>query len=323
MVIGTARSVATDEALEASFLEDVQSGLSASQKRLPCKYFYDAEGSALFERICELDEYYLTRTELRIMHESADEMAALLGAQVLVVEPGSGASVKTRLLLEALEDPVGYVPVDISEAALAGAAPALADDFPELEVLPVVADFTGRFWVPSPRREPRRTLVYFPGSTIGNFEPGEAADFLARLRTVAGAGGAVLIGVDLHKDASVLEPAYDDAAGVTAAFNRNLLVRINRELGGDFKPERFAHVAAYDPVRRRIDMFLESTVEQGVRVGGERYRFAPGERIHTESSYKYTLPEFQRLARRAGLDVERVWTDPNRLFSVQYLRPRS
>lgn len=319
MKTATVRSPAALDSLESTFLGDVRAGLGATPRSLPCKYFYDATGSELFERICSLEEYYLTRTELRIMRDHVHEMATLVGEGALVVEPGSGASVKTRLLLRALRDPVAYVPVDISEAALEGAAPALAEGFPSLEVLPLVADFTSGFVVPAPRRLPRRTLVYFPGSTIGNFRPSEAAIFLKRLRGVAKSDGGLLIGVDLHKDAAIVQPAYDDAAGVTAAFNRNLLARINRELGGDFRLDRFAHVAEYDIVRRRVDMYLESTTEQVVQVGGERFRFATGERIHTESSYKYTLPEFQRLARDAGLGVARVWTDAQRLFSVQYL----
>jgi L-histidine N-alpha-methyltransferase len=305
------------------FRDEVWAGLALPQKSLPCKYFYDARGSALFEEICELPEYYPTRTELTIMERHVGAMADALGERCLLVEYGSGSSRKTRLLLDRLRDPAGYVPIDISRAALAQSARALSIAYPALEVLPICADYTAAFELPRPRKPAARRGVYFPGSTIGNFTPAQAQRFLAHMARVAGAGGALLIGVDLKKDRSTLERAYDDTAGVTAAFNRNLLVRINRELAGDFALERFAHRAVYDARAGRIEMHLVSTAEQTVAVTGRSFRFAKGETIHTENSYKYDLAQFAALAASADLAVRAVWTDPARLFSVQYLTRRA
>ena len=301
------------------FREEVWAGLALPLKSLPCKYFYDARGSALFEAICELDEYYPTRTELAIMEHHAGAMADALGAHCLLVEYGSGSSRKTRLLLDRLRDPAGYVPIDISRAALSDSARALAGAYPHLEVLPVCADYTAAFELPRPRRPAARRGVYFPGSTIGNFTPAQAQRFLAHMGRVAGAGGTLLIGVDLRKDRATLERAYDDAAGVTAAFNLNLLARINRELRGDFALDRFAHRAHYDERAGRIEMHLVSTEAQTVTVAGRAFAFARAETIHTENSYKYDVAQFAALAASAGLAVRAVWTDPARLFSVQCL----
>ncbi len=301
------------------FREEVLAGLRATPKLIPCKYFYDERGSHLFERICELDEYYPTRTELGIMEAHAGEMATRLGAGCLLIEFGSGSSRKTRLLLERLEDPAGYVPVDISRATLARAAEALARERPELPVLPVCADYTHRFELPPVPRPVKRRAVYFPGSTIGNFGPDEARGFLAEIAALVGPGGALLIGVDLRKAREILEPAYDDAQGVTAAFNLNLLERINRELGADFDLDRFAHRARWSEDRGRVEMHLVSRIDQTVRIDGVPVRFAAGETIHTENSYKYELGEFAKLAALAGFQVRRVWTDPRQLFSVQFL----
>ena len=303
----------------ARFRSDVLAGLSRPQKTLPCKYFYDERGSALFERICELDEYYPTRTELAILQAHVGEMAERIGARCLLVEYGSGSSRKTRLLLDRLRQPAAYVPIDISSDALRASARALAAAYPDLEVLPVCADYTEPLELPRPTRRPARRGVFFPGSTIGNFTPPEAQRFLGRMARVAGPGGAILIGVDLRKDRAVLELAYDDALGVTAAFNKNLLVRINRELGGDFDPARFRHLARWNAGDGRVEMHLVSEVEQRVRVAGSRIRVAAGETIHTENSYKYDLVQFSVLAAQAGLAVRCVWTDPAALFSVQYL----
>jgi dimethylhistidine N-methyltransferase len=301
-----------------TFEADVLAGLTRAPKALPCKYFYDERGSALFEAICELDEYYVTRTELAITRRHAAQMAERLGPRCLLVEYGSGSGLKTRILLDALEEPVAWVPIDISRAALEASAAELRAERPELEVLPVCADYTASYALPRPARAPRRTVVYFPGSTIGNFTPGQARGFLAHAAEVCGRGGGLLIGVDLQKDRERLERAYDDAAGVTAAFNRNLLVRINRELGADFRVERFRHVALWNAELGRVEMHLESVADQEVRVAGRSFRVRAGERIHTENSYKWRLGDFRALAARAGWRLVRAWTDAEALFSVQY-----
>ncbi len=303
----------------AQFREDVWAGLAQPQKSLPCKYFYDARGSALFEAICDLPEYYPTRTELSIMEAHAAAMAERLGPQCLLVEYGSGSSRKTRLLLDRLRDPAGYVPIDISPAALTDSTRAVAARYPALEVLPVCADYTAPFEVPHPRGPVRRRGVYFPGSTIGNFTPPQAQRFLARMARVAGDAGVLLIGVDLRKDRATLESAYDDAAGVTAAFNRNLLVRINRELGGDFDLANFVHRARWDEAAGRVEMHLVARAPQTVRVAGRAFPFAAGETIHTENSYKYDVAHFAALSAGVGLVVREVWTDPEQRFSVQLL----
>lgn len=301
------------------FLADALYGLRQRRKTLPCKYFYDAEGSKLFDQICVLPEYYPTRTELAILRAHAAEMAQGLGPETLLVEYGSGSSVKTRLLLDRLARPAAYVPVDISREHLLETALALRLDYPGLEILPVCADFTAAVALPKPRRPAARRAVYFPGSTIGNFSEAGAIALMAGVARQVGPGGAFLVGVDLAKDPRVLERAYDDAAGVTAAFNLNLLARMNRELDADFDLRRFRHRAVWAPGPSRIEMHLVSTVEQVVRVDGAEIRFERGESICTEHSHKYTLPGFARLARRAGLAVRRVWTDPGERFSVQYL----
>jgi len=301
------------------FLEDVLEGLRRPRKRIPCKYFYDERGSGLFERICDLDEYYLTRTELAIMDRHAGEMAAALGSGVLLIEYGSGSGRKTRLLLDRLETPAGYVPIDISAEALAASARQLAAEYPSLEVLPVRADYTAPFRIPQPSRPVTRRAVYFPGSTIGNFSPAGARRFLAHVARVVGPGGALVVGMDLRKDPEVLEAAYDDAEGVTAAFNLNLLSRINRELGGNLKLERFRHMARYNERQGRIEIYIVSRVEQTVTIAGERIHFRAGEKIHTEYSYKFEPAQVREMAARAGLTVRKVWTDPRKYFSVQYM----
>jgi dimethylhistidine N-methyltransferase len=299
--------------------DDVVAGLRRRPRTLPCKYFYDERGSRLFEKICELEEYYLTRTELAILERSVAEMARCLGPDCMLIEPGSGSGTKTRLLLEALESPVAWVPVDISRDVLLRSSESIDGAHPELEVLPVCADFTQPFTLPTPRRRPARRVVYFPGSTIGNFDPPEVVRFLARLRELCAPGGAALIGVDLRKDRKVLEAAYDDAAGVTAEFNLNLLLRVNRELGADFDLGRFRHRSVWNERRGRVEMHLLSTAAQTVSIDGASFSFAAGEAIHSESSYKYDLAGFAGLAGAAGLAVARVWLDERRWFSVQYL----
>jgi len=298
---------------------EILAGLSETPKTLPCKYFYDARGSELFEQICELPEYYLTRTELAIMETHSMDMAAALGPRVLLVEPGSGSSVKTRLLLDRLREPHAYVPVDISREHLVNAADRLNRRYPSLEVLPVCADFSQPFALPAPRRPAARTVIYFPGSTIGNFEPTAAVQLLQQLRRLAGRDGGLLIGVDLQKDVAVLECAYNDSAGVTAAFNLNLLRRLNCELGSNFDLNRFRHRAVYNRVEGRVEMHLISLNNQVVNVANETIRFRAGEHIATEYSYKYTLPDFATLVAQAGLNVPQIWTDDRRWFSLQYL----
>ena len=302
-----------------TFAADVHAGLSARPRNLPCKYLYDAHGSALFEQICELEEYYPTRTELSIMRERVSEMAAALGPDVLLVEYGSGSSTKTRLLLEALRAPAAYVPIDISREHLLVTAGRLRKDFPHIEIAPVVADFTRPLDLPTTGRTPARRVVYFPGSTIGNFTAPEARAFLAGAAELVGRGGGLLIGADLAKDGSILEPAYDDARGVTAAFNLNLLARINRELDGTFDLSAFRHKAVWVPEQGRMELSLVSTRAQMVTVDGQRHAFAEGEEILTEYSHKYTLAGFRELASRSGWTVRRTWTDSREYFSVQYL----
>lgn len=299
---------------------DVLAGLARPDRCLPCKYFYDAAGSALFERICELPEYYLTRTELAIMEAAAGEMAAALGGDLRLVEFGSGSSRKTRLLLDALGGEVAYVPVEIAREPLAAAVAALQAAYPRARITPLCADYTGPLELPPAPAGIRRTACYFPGSTIGNFTRAEAVAFLIRLAAMVGPGGMLLVGADLVKDTAVLLPAYNDAAGVTAEFNRNLLRRVNLELGADFDLGGFAHRAVWDGVAGRIVMQLISRRAQTVGVAGGRFPFRQGEILTTEYSHKYTLPGFAAMAAEAGFAVARVWTDPRRWFSVQLLQ---
>jgi dimethylhistidine N-methyltransferase len=300
------------------FRADVLAGLSARpQKRLSPRYFYDAAGSRLFDRITELDEYYPTRTELGILRTHAGAMAARCGPGCLLVELGAGSLTKVRLLLDRLDRPAGYVPVDVSGDHLRAAAAALADDYPDLDVRPLVADFTRPFDLP-PVPAARR-VAYFPGSTIGNFDPPDADELLRRVARLVGPGGGLLLGADLRKDEAVLERAYNDAAGVTAAFNLNLLARINRELGGDFDLGAFRHHAFYDRSRSRIEMHLVSAKAQRVRVGRRAFDFRAGETIHTENSYKYDLGELAEQAALCGLRLDEAWTDEQNYFAVLYL----
>lgn len=302
-----------------SFREEVLDGLRKPQKELPSKFFYDERGSQLFDQICALDEYYLTRTEREIMRDDAGAMADLLGPRCLLVEYGSGSSTKTRFLLDQLLEPAAYMPIDISRAHLSEAAAALAEAYPNLEVLPVCADYTTDFALPIPSTPAARTIVYYPGSTIGNFDPQPAERFLRHMAQVCGPHGGVLIGVDLRKDPGKLHHAYNDWEGVTAAFNLNLLARINRELSADFELDQFRHYAFYNPREGRVEMHLVSLADQVVHVGNDAFAFVIGESIWTESSYKYRLDAFAAMAAAAGLRVEQVWTDPRQLFSVQYL----
>lgn len=315
--------LATADRLDAArrqFLADVLDGLSRPQKTLPCKYFYDACGSELFDRICELPEYYPTRTETAILRDNLDSIAGVMPSGPVLIEYGSGSSTKTRLLLDRLDDLAAYVPVDICGKHLLRSAWSLRARYPRLRVHPVCADFTRPFRLPDFERRPR--VVFFPGSTIGNFGPTEAIDLLSGMAKVTGSGGGLLIGVDLLKPREVLEAAYDDSAGVTASFNRNLLTRINRELDGTFDPDGFTHQAIFNADDGRVEMHLVSRTDQVAEVAGRSFPFAAGETIHTENSHKYSRDGFAELAAQAGWRVNSVWADAREFFSVQYLVAR-
>lgn len=307
-----------DSVQQNEFLQDVVSGLRLRQKSIPPKYFYDAAGSLLFDRICELPEYYPTRTETKILRDSAASIAARAGWDVALIEFGSGSSTKVRILLDALKLPAAYVPIDISGEHLAAAAAALQRDYPQIAVTPIEADFTQEVRLPNVVHGKKR-LGFFPGSTIGNFSPDEAEIFLHKAARTLGRGADMLVGVDLRKHGAVLHAAYNDHAGVTAAFNLNLLARINRELRGDFDLKSFRHRAVYNPAEGRIEMHLESLRPQTVHIAGDVFAFREGETIHTENSYKYTIEGFHRLVSKAGWKVSDVYVDGENLFSVHYL----
>ena len=301
----------------AGFRQDVVAGLSLPQKALPPKYFYDRAGSRLFERICRLREYYLTRAELSLTRANIRAIARFAGSGGVLMEYGSGESRKTRLLLHAMKPSV-YMPVDIDADALRRAAAKLSRELPALRILPVAGDFSRPLELPRLAGRDRR-VVYFPGSTIGNLSPAEAQAFLRMTRGQVGPRGAMLVGVDLKKDANVLHAAYNDSRGVTAAFNLNLLARINRELGADFDLRRFAHYAFYNATLGRIEMHLVALAAQTVNVGDHRFTFDRGETIHTENSYKYSVEEFRAVTAEAGFDGAKLWTDRRGLFSLHGL----
>lgn len=303
----------------ATFHAEALAGLQSFEKTLPCKYFYDRRGSQLFDQICELPEYYPTRTEAAIMQQHVGEMVALFGPDTLLIEYGSGSSTKTRILLDHLPHLAGYVPMDISREHLYQTADNLCAAYPHLDILPLCADYTTDFDLPAAPRPVRSRVVYFPGSTIGNFHRDQAAQFLEQIAETCGPGGGLLIGVDLRKSPQILEPAYNDRQGVTAEFNLNLLRRMNEELGTDFDLNQFAHYAFYNDFVGRIEMHLMSLRPQTVHLGNTAIAFEEEETILTECSYKYSLPEFAQIAALAGLTVRKVWTDPEQKFSVQYL----
>jgi dimethylhistidine N-methyltransferase len=307
-----------DDAAESDFAQDVVVGLSSRPKRLSPKYFYDEIGAQLFEEITQLPEYYPTRSELSILERHAPDIAKFIPPDAALIEFGSGSTRKARLLLDAAPAVTAYVPVDISSEMLQQEAAELRRDYPHLTVLPVEADFTKPFQLP--RGIALRSRVgFFPGSTIGNFEPHAAASFLRHAAAMLGAQSTLIIGVDLVKDVHVLNAAYDDAAGVTARFNLNLLTRINRELGGNFDLGTFCHQAFYNTERRRIEMHLASRTRQKVKVAGRSFDFRAGETIHTENSYKYTPESFGAMARGSGWSPVATWTDPQGYFMVQAL----
>jgi len=321
-MMNTANSVALlDEAPDIGHnLSDIRAGLSQKPKTLPPRLFYDQIGAMLFEEICQQPEYYPTRTELAIMQKYAGQMAREIGTGASIIEPGSGAGQKIRILLNALDAPVSYVPVDISAEQLEACAQELAMEYSDLVVHPVVADFSRPFQLPLAEQRVRNRVVYFPGSTIGNFEPHAALKLLQRIRKLAAAGGSLLIGVDLRKDPEQLRLAYNDAAGVTAQFNLNMLARINREFGADFDLSRFEHQAVYQEMAGRIEMRLISTVAQRVSICGSVFTFKAGEHIVTEHSYKWLPEEFARLVSTAGFAPGPAWLDENRWFMVQFFK---
>lgn len=304
------------EPATSDFLEEALAGLASLPPTLPSKFFYDEHGSDLFQEISELPEYYITRTETEILRVHAAEMAESVGENAELVGFGTGAGIKTRILLEHLENPIAYVPVDISKQRLIESAEALSNAMPQLEILPVCADYMQSLRLPTPTRQPDHIAVYFPGSTIGNLEPELARNFLERVCRLCGQSGGLVIGVDLQKSPAIIEPAYNDSAGVTAAFNLNLLVRANRELAADFDISCWQHRAIYNQRLGRIEMHLISEVGQRVHLGGREFRFRRGDFIITEYSYKHTPHGFATLARSAGFKHARSWTDARQLFAV-------
>lgn len=308
-----------EETLSA-FEVDVLEGLKKNRKSLPSKYFYDERGSELFEKISNLDEYYLTDAEIEILKNRADEISKVVGPNSLIIEFGSGSSTKTRLLLEELEDVACYIPVDISTDFLMEEAEKLREEFPNLNIEPIAADYTQPFEVGVNGQAAKR-VIFFPGSTIGNFTPDEAKDFLFQSADLLEEKGGLLIGVDLKKDPEILGKAYNDEEGVTADFNKNLLKRINRELDGNFDLDQFRHRAFYNEEEGRIEMYLVSLENQTVSVAGEQIEFKKGEMIHTENSYKYTVEEFEDLISEK-YSWEKTWLDSDERFSVHYFEKR-
>ena len=303
---------------QKQMLNDVLHGLSQPQKMLPSKYFYDERGSELFEEITGLPEYYPTRTEKKILNSNIDEIVSYIGQKSVLIEPGSGSSSKTRLLLDHTKDLAAYVPVEISEDYLMETVQNLKQEYPGLLIKPVCADYTAPFQIPKIDCEFNSFVIFYPGSTIGNFEPSKAKEFLKVMASLLNNRGHMLIGVDLKKDKNVLEAAYNDAEGVTAEFNKNMLVRLNRELDTDFDVSQFRHQAFWNEAEGRIEMHLISEARQEVKVDGQIFKFEKNESIHTENSYKYTINEFKELFDH-WFEVEKIWTDDKNWFSLQYL----
>jgi len=317
--MAVSKSVIRNLAISNREISEIVAGLSADRKQISPKYFYDERGSQLFDDITRLPEYYLTNTELGIMRDNIAEITARVGKQASLIEFGSGSSLKTRILLEHLSELAAYVPVDISREHLHASAQQIREQFPHVDVLPVVADFTRTFSLPEPMVMPVRNIIYFPGSTIGNFEHDMAMDLLHVMYQEAGAGGALLIGVDLQKDPNIIENAYNDSAGITAEFNLNMLQHLNRDYGANFNIDEFAHSANYDENEGRVVIELISQTDQTFEVGDTAFDIADGEAILTEYSHKYTLEGFAAMANAAGFTVDNVWTDAEQLFSVQFL----
>lgn len=312
-----------NEAPAAEFAADVRRGLSAAPRSIPCKYLYDARGSELFEAICRTGDYYVTRADLALHEAHLADMAAAIGPGAHVIEFGSGAGVKTRRLLAGLDEPRAYTPIEISASALKASTRELQRVFPEIEIRPLRADYTRPIPESAVTLDPpaKRRVIYFPGSTISNFTHDEARDFLARMANIVGPKGGVIIGVDLIKSRQRLLAAYDDSNGVTAAFNLNLLARMNRELGCAIPEDAFHHEARFNPDLKRVEMHLVADRDLAVSVDGESFPFRSGDTIHTENSHKYSVKDFRELAERAGLQSKKVWKDPEGLFSTHYLVP--
>jgi len=305
------------ESERGNLLEEIIEGLSKPQKELPSKLFYDKKGSSLFDEICNLDEYYLTRTETSIMNDNIEDICSILGKNSLLIELGSGSSKKIRLLLSGLQSPAGYVPIDISEEHLINSVNILARDYPDLRILPVSADYTQPFSLPKFDFIYSKKVVYYPGSTIGNFEPDYASEFLNSIGNRMGKGTGLLIGIDLKKDKKILEDAYNDKKGITAEFNLNILARLNSELDTDFNLDKWKHYAFYNSKDGRIEMHLESLSDQDVHVNGDIIRFRKEETILTEYSYKYSVDDFKNLISQS-YNLEKVWTDEESKFGILY-----
>ncbi len=299
-------------------MAEVLNGLRKTQKELPCKYFYDEHGSMLFDRICTLNEYYIPRIETAIMEAYIAEITELLGVNINLIEYGSGSSNKTRILLDNLHNIDTYMPIDICEEQLLSSKEELKTLYPDLNIHSICADYTNSLELPELEHTNKRKIVYFPGSSIGNFDPPRAKQFLEHIANVCGPDGGLLIGVDLKKDPDVLYRAYNDSQGITAAFNLNILKRINRELGCDFQVESFAHYAFYNTYQGRIEMHLLSLRDQAINLNGVTFTFSDFESIWTESSYKYTVDEFQQIAASAGFKAVKTWKDEKQWFSIQY-----
>ena len=309
--------------IDNDFLKDVIEGLGKNPKTLKPKYFYDNRGAQLFTEICTTPEYYPTRTEIKILNQNAEDIASQIGDNIALIEYGSGALEKIKILLNFLKEPVGLIPVDISEDQLFVSAKNLENLYPNLEILPVAADFTKPIPIPGFSQPPKKYVAFFHGSTIGNFEPDLAIQFLQGVTKTIGLDGLLLIGFDLKKDIETLLAAYDDQRGVTASFNKNLLSRVNGELGGNFNLNTFEHVARYNENKGRIEMHLKSTTEQTVSINKELFEFLEGETIHTENCYKFTKESFTAMSSKAGLSPVKTWTDDKNLFAVMLLRTTS
>ncbi len=309
--------------IDNDFLNDVIEGLSQNPKTLKPKYFYDNRGAQLFTEICTTPEYYPTRTEIKILNQNAEDIASQIGDNTALIEYGSGALEKIKILLNFLNEPVGLIPVDISEDQLFASAKNLENLYPDLEILPVAADFTKPIPIPGFSHPPKKHVAFFPGSTIGNFEPDLAIQFLEGVTKTIGVDGLLLIGFDLKKDIETLLAAYDDQRGITSSFNKNLLSRINDELGGNFNLDTFEHEARYNENKGRIEMHLKSTTEQTVSINKELFEFLEGETIHTENCYKFTKESFTAMSSKAGLYPVKTWTDDQNLFAVMLLRTTS
>jgi dimethylhistidine N-methyltransferase len=314
----TAATLADAAPVTRHFLQETIAGLSRSPRALPCKFFYDERGTHLFQKICDLPEYYITKSELQILQLHGADIAAALGPNIELIGLGTGAGTKTRILIGELSEPAVYIPIDISREQLEKSSAWFREMFPQLQIIPLSTDYLEPFELPLPRRPSLRSVVYFPGSTIGNFEPNAATEFLHRLADLAGIGGGLLIGVDLQKDQELIEAAYNDRAGVTAQFNLNLLVRANRELDADFNLRLWKHRAVYNSEEGRIEMHLISDADQLVHVGNREFHFTSGEHIVTEFSYKHTPEGFANLASAAGFTFHKMWTDEAQLFGLFY-----